>query len=381
MRALKITALLLLAAFLGGCTQARQVESIAFAIILGADLTEEENIELTVQIPKIGGKSSESGQDQGGGGNSNYLIASARGATFTDALMALEITVPRDLSLTQVKLMVVSEELARHEKIFNFAESLAKLDQSCSSAYLAVCRDSAKEFVSKQEPVIGMRVSLGILAMFEHHRTRGYITGANFADFYYDGVSVFSDPVAILCATTKEGPDEPTSESSLEDIMPENVPAESENENEYVGTALFRDGLMVGELDGLETSLVNAVRGAPIFFGYSLDGFPISLQSHDISGLEIYEDENGTTRIGFTLRFNVIADLKSPPVEALKETLHADLLRLLEKCQTLGVEPFGFASHAATRFASLADWLEYDWPERFANAEFDVDIDITVTDT
>ena len=42
MRALKITALLLLAAFLGGCTQARQVESIAFAIILGADLTEEE---------------------------------------------------------------------------------------------------------------------------------------------------------------------------------------------------------------------------------------------------------------------------------------------------------------------------------------------------
>ena len=44
MRALKITALLLLAAFLGGCTQARQVESIAFAIILGADLTEEGNI-------------------------------------------------------------------------------------------------------------------------------------------------------------------------------------------------------------------------------------------------------------------------------------------------------------------------------------------------
>ena len=79
------------------------------------------------------------------------------------------------------------------------------------------------------------------------------------------------------------------------------VPAESENENEYVGTALFRDGLMVGELDGLETSLVNAVRGAPIFFGYSLDGFPISLQSHDISGLEIYEDENGTTRIGLSL--------------------------------------------------------------------------------
>ena len=58
----------------------------------------------------------------------------------------------------------------------------------------------------EQKPVIGMRVSLGILAMFEHHKTRGYIVGTSFADFYYRGVSVFSDPVAILCATAQEAP-------------------------------------------------------------------------------------------------------------------------------------------------------------------------------
>ena len=120
--------------------------------------------------------------------------------------MALEITVPRDLTLTQVKLLVVSEALARHRKFFNFAESLAKLDQSCASAYFAVCRGNAGDFVREQKPVIGMRVSLGILAMFEHHRTRGYITGTRFADFYYQGVSVFSDPVAILCATAEGTP-------------------------------------------------------------------------------------------------------------------------------------------------------------------------------
>ena len=52
MRSYKIVVLALLCALLSGCTQARQVESIAFAVILGADLTEEEGIELTVQIPK-----------------------------------------------------------------------------------------------------------------------------------------------------------------------------------------------------------------------------------------------------------------------------------------------------------------------------------------
>ena len=62
------------------------------------------------------------------------------------------------------------------------------------------------------------------------------------------------------------------------------MPASSENENEYVGTALFRDGLMVGALDGLETSLLNAIHGATVFFNYSLDGMPVSLQSHGMSG-------------------------------------------------------------------------------------------------
>lgn len=379
MRACKIAAILLLGALLGGCTQARQVESVAFAVILGADLTQDEGIELTVQIPKVGGSSA--GAQGAEEEPSDYLIASARGRTFTDALMALEITVPRDLTLTQVKLLVVSEALASHEKFFNFAESLAKLDQSCAAAYFAVCRGNAGDFVREQKPVIGMRVSLGILAMFEHHKTRGYIVGSSFADFYYRGVSVFSDPVAILCASAGGMSEGPGSQGALDGLTPETLPASSENENEYVGAALFRDGLMVGTLDGLETSLLNAIHGSDVFFNYSFDGMPVSLQSHGMAGLAISEGADGRLRIGFELRFNVIADLKTPPTESIRDTLRGDLLRLLHKCQALGVEPFGFAARAAAGFASLAEWQAYGWPERFQEAEFAVDVQITVTDT
>ena len=76
MRGRKIAAILLLCALLCGCTQARQVESVAFAVILGADLTDDEGIELTVQIPKAGGSAQE---EQGAeSGTSDYLIASAQ---------------------------------------------------------------------------------------------------------------------------------------------------------------------------------------------------------------------------------------------------------------------------------------------------------------
>ena len=51
--------------------------------------------------------------------------------------------------------------------------------------------------------------------------------------------------------------------------QPENVPATSENENEYVGAALFRNGLMVGYLDGLETCLLNAIHLSLIHISWS----------------------------------------------------------------------------------------------------------------
>lgn len=379
MQALKLMAVMLAAALLSGCSQSRQIESIAFAVILGADITSEENIELTVQMPSAGGgsKSEEEAEKTAASG---YLTASARGATFTDALMALEIAVPRDLSLTQVKLLVVSEDLARSEKFYNFIESLAKLDQTCSSAYFAICQGSAKEFVRHQTPVIGMRVSLGIIAMIEHHRTRGYITGTKFADFYYEGVSVFSDPTAILCATMQEGAAEPLEENSLDGMSPENVPAESSNKNEYIGAAVFRRGRLAGTLDGQETSLVNALRGSAIFFAYNLDGMPVSLQAHGTDGLNIYEDERGVTQIEFALRFNVVANLKVMDTQKLRQTLEQDLIKLLERCQSMGVEPFGFADHAATRFTTLAQWQAYNWRERFSGAEFKIEIDITASE-
>ena len=92
---------------------------------------------------------------------------------------------------------------------------------------------------------------------------------------------------------------------------------------------------------------------------------PVSLQSHGVSGLKIENGEDGRLRIAFDLRFNAIADLKAPPLEEIRDTLREDLAQLLAKCQALGVEPFGFAAQAARRFASLADWQAYGWPERF----------------
>ena len=75
---------------------------------------------------------------------------------------------------------------------------------------------------------------------------------------------------------------------------------------------------------------------------------PVSLQSHGMTDLRIENMEEGRLRIAFDLRFNVIADLKAPPLESIRATLREDLAQLLSKCQSLGVEPFGFAAVSYT---------------------------------
>ena len=57
------------------------------------------------------------------------------------------------------------------------------------------------------------------------------------------------------------------------------------------------------------------------------------------------------------------------------------MLSTFQHCQALGVDPFGFAEIAAGKFLTIDQWLEYDWHEKFPQAEFSLDIRIHKSDT
>ena len=75
------------AMLLTGCSELDQVENLAFAVILGVDLTEQGEIEICIQVPKITSQQGEEGS--GGSGSSDHLIYSASGRNFDEALNLL----------------------------------------------------------------------------------------------------------------------------------------------------------------------------------------------------------------------------------------------------------------------------------------------------
>ena len=194
---------LLCALLLSGCSEANEVENLAYALILGLDLTDDGQIRVCAQIPKITGKDDASD----GSGDGSELVFSAEGDSFPEALSRLEWIVPRRLDLSQLQLVIVSEKMARSDRFAAAASSMMDTYRLYTAARLAVCAGEAKAFVEQETMLIGSRIATELTAMFENYTDSGYIPDVQFADVYYKTQSVYSDPVAIYAAqgTADEG--------------------------------------------------------------------------------------------------------------------------------------------------------------------------------
>ena len=101
MRKRAFIALITVAALLlSGCGQLTQVENLAFVILFGVDLSDDGQIEVIAQIPKITGSKGE--EDSDGTSSSDNLVYAARGADFLTALTNLNWAVPRRMDLSQI---------------------------------------------------------------------------------------------------------------------------------------------------------------------------------------------------------------------------------------------------------------------------------------
>lgn len=369
---------LLIAMTLTGCSQSQQVENQAYALVFGADLDEQGNLLVSVLIPKIGGTSGESGSSQGEQSKSEYMFTSAKGKGFSEAMELLRVAIPRKLNLTQIEMIVVSEKLASDFQFNDFVHSLVETYQLFSASYFVVCIGNARDFVEAQKPVIGTRISKGLLSMFENYIDRGYVPDSLFADYVYATMSAYSDPLAILAG---ENQTKDVMSSELPGaLFPDELPIDAENKNEYVGAAVMRDGLMVGRLDGAQMLLANVLMGNSKSLNYVSGDLALQLTLLKPPHVEILID-GLDVRINIKFRLSIAALTVIPESELVSNMLRAEMEAVIKACQSVGVEPFGFAEIAAKQFPDMNAWREFNWRERFKDAEISLEYDISRVDT
>jgi len=363
-----------------GCSGTTQVEDLAFAELLGVDLNERNEIEVSIEVPKIAGQRGDSGSGSSGG-SSPQLIYSADGENFDEALNLLQWAVPRRLDLSQIKLIVISRDIAESEFFASVADTIMATPRLYTAARLAVCDGSAKEFISAEEPVIGTRLSSELTATFEDYIRSGFIPDATFAGFYYSSRSIYSDPLAIHAESAPKN--EPASATDggaapAAAIIPDNPQqsgVEMQHSNRFLGAAVFRKGCLAGRLSGEEYLYCKILRGEQQTFPFSIDGRTVGLTTMGAPSVVI-DTKSSPMKIRIGLNMSIVSSSKTAPKESLQSALEEAFTDAIEACRRMGAEPLRLAEKAASAFLTIEDWQEFNWTDHFLESEIDVGIRI-----
>ena len=346
-RALALLTLAVLLPGLTGC-DALSPEKQAYVLCLAID-RQEEQLEVTIQLPKSGGSSdSSAGPEQASG----YAYVSVPAESLADALERLEVSVPYPLNFSQLRLIVLSSEYAVATDLREPLRLLLSQRNLRASAQVAVAVGEASAVVRKQQPEFGMRMSKHIDNALRTLQGQGLLPNSALGRVV--AAMEDGDPLLALCAVKPEQKQEqqPSAPAWSEAAAPEApaewsdeatrmfsdvagaLPRDSENPVEYLGAALLSAGRAVGLLTGSEMLLFT----------------------------RLCQDA--------TLRCAVRQD--SLQIQALLPATLADATaevdRLLAKLQGLGSDPLGFALIAAGAFPTDDALAIYGFRARYATA-------------
>lgn len=375
-RLLPLVLLLLGILPLSGCTHVLQVSQQAYGISLSVDKTESGEFMVAVKLPRLSG----SGSGESTGEASDYMVADATAGSFSEAMALLNATLPRTLNLSELKNVVVSDGVAQSAYFSDIITDMIEMItgiQLSQSAQLIVCTGSARDFIEQQQPTIGTRLSRAITEELNHYEWLGISRPTTLTDVYFQMNSLYGDTAVTLAALNSGQGNRPVAAGRTMDAYPGALPRNGDSQVEYMGSALLNSQQMVGVLTGLETQLLNLLSGEEISMHYLCDGRSITLGSAGHPRVKV-DCSADIPVIQIGLKITAGPAQKVTDTHQLMTLLQADILDLIAHCQSLGVEPFGFAQYAAKNFWFYKDFQDYRWPDKFKDAKIELDIDVTI---
>jgi Ger(x)C family germination protein len=416
----KINAVIGLSVFLcfilTGCNDAAEVDDYVYPVVMGLDKGVHNKLKLTIEYPtyksgggggQMGGGGEKKGGGEEGGGYSlqGANIHTIETPTILEGLDIFSMAISRKISLIHIKLLVISEELAR-EGIGSYLVPLTRYRDTRSTMFVLVTRGEAADFIKENKANIGESVTKSIELMEEQSKKTSYFPDINFHEFYRDVVSPYSAPYAAyvgvndfkkLITKHEEGEGKLVTEY---DYLPGDMPREGVAKREYVGTAVFDGDRMVGYLSPTETRYMLMLNGKFKRGVFTLEdkrspgegiAFSIvpqrrpSIKARIEDGTPIYDIklemeaniESIQSRINYE-KLDMIDELNSQ----IKSHLEDGMKKTIEKVQKeIKSDVFGLGNKLAGEFSTIQEWEDYNWLSHFPEAKINVDIQVTTRGT
>lgn len=388
-----------------GCGDSSETDDNIYAITVGIDKGSYNKVIVTIQYPTYKGGATGGGASQGGGGGDNN-IHSVEAPGVLEGINLLNMAISRRVSLKHIKLLVISEKIAR-KGVAQYIAPFSRYREPRRSMAVVITKDNAVDFIKENKSNIGTSITKSIELMETQSKTTGFFPDTKFHEFYeavfgsygqgiatYAGVNNFSNLIL-------KGIEQNSLVIINPDYSPGSLPRMGVAKREFVGTAVFNGDKMVGSLNPWETRYLLLITGKfdrGIFAVYDKIGDENKIVSFELKlarrpkikgkfennkpviNIDLYlegEIEGIQSRVNYA-SVDLIQNLNRQIEDYLKKDIRKTLNKTQKKYKA---DVFNFGEQFAGYFPTIQEWEAYNWLKHYENAKINLNLKVDLRRT
>jgi spore germination protein KC len=391
---IKISIMVIIILSLTGCWDKKELDQKAYVIGIGLDTHEKEGkITVTYLIanPEVGSQ-----QSGGGTPESPEEVLSLVADDFISSRNTANTVISKEISYDLLSVIIVSEELARKPDFIRVIYSAAKDREIKRNTDLLITKESAETFILNNKPLLETRPHKFFEFMIGRGKETGMIPNTDLNDFFKVAESD-ADLFLGIYATTERGRDKDI--TSDDDFMAGEVQFGGKtNDAQFIGSAVFKEGKMIGKITGEETRISSLLDNT-----WKLEDFKTTFkdpfderyrisarfskqrknrhtfkQRHgkaiiDINVPVYVEILSDPSMVNFAKNKDKIAELKKSMTKTMEEHLSQYIKYTQEEFKG---DTFHLSVPIRREFLTLQEFRDFDWMKSYPNAEINVSVDI-----
>ncbi|KNY28972.1 Ger(x)C family spore germination protein [Pseudobacteroides cellulosolvens] len=373
-----------------GCWDSIEVEQSAFVSVIGLDKLGSDKIEITYLIsnPQGGGFSNVVGSSQK---EPPAEIITLKVPDILSARDLLGASVTRQITFTHTKTLVVSEELARSGLFLSNIEAALRDREIRRDMFLVVSKEKASEFIRGNDPKLETRPHKFYEFMSERWKDTALVPLSTMHTLLERTEGKAGLFLNIYGTTQKFNANEAANE---DEYLASEINKSGGNPIQMIGSAVFKDGKMIGTLNGEETRLSQLLR--PNFQIPSLlSTYQDPLNKDYRISVRIIKEEDTKVKIvtqgdypKLDIKVSVLFDILAVPsgIDYIKNFENQQLLesyvskaisekaeKLVEKTQEeFGGDPFMWSTAVRKKLSTWDEYERYNWMGKYPQAQVSV---------
>lgn len=389
-----MTLVIFMSIILTGCWDKIELEELGYVAAIGVDRGEKGGLSVTFQIanPQVGSSDRTEAKNEPAS-----EIVTVEAVDIISAKDTVSANVARRIDFSQAKALILSEEFARSDDCYNYIGELLRDREVRGDINLIVTKEKAASFIRSNKPPMETRPSKFYDLISRRWKESGITPLATLHGFLQRTERDSSLYLAIY-ATAKTSAE--TRFGNEDEYLAGQINLKTENPVQLIGSAVFKEGKMIGTLNGEETRLsmilrpkqsiggITGVLKDPLMEGYKVIG-QLSLPKKPQINMDL-KGENPKIKVTVFAQYEIISIpshvdyvenmenqrlLKSEISKLVEEKIHG----LLDKTQKeFKAEPFLWGDEASKKFLNYKDYVEYKWMDKYPKAEVELHYNVVL---